>query len=328
MTLEWQVRRRRRSSTSTRSRRSSAARTSTACPARAMRCCKASARSRRCRRDRRGGAVLVVANETLAGDELVEAVKRRAERGADPRARDRPRQRAERRATSSTRTRAGPPPAGGSTRTLAALREAGIPAPGDVVEGEPARRREGRAGAGARRRADRLHPSGDEVRLAAPQPDRRDREVAGDRPVEHIVIDRSGKAGANVLVVANETVLGEPLLERIRGARREGPASFLIVCPQSDPTRPQHPEAERRLRTALASCGRRGSRRTGRSRTRIRTRRRCRRSHDERIDEIIVSTFPGERSRLAAARPRRAAARGRREGAGRARRRRPVADRR
>ena len=55
-----------------------------------------------------------------------------------------------------------------------------------------------------------------------------------------------------MLVVANETVLGEPPLDRIRARAKEGPASFLIVCPQSDSSRGEHPEAERRLREALS----------------------------------------------------------------------------
>ena len=57
----------------------------------------------------------------------------------------------------------------------------------------------------------------------------------------------------NVLVLANETVLGEPLLDRIRAKARDSEhSSFLIVCPQSDPDQGEHPEAEQRLRQALA----------------------------------------------------------------------------
>ena len=51
-----------------------------------------------------------------------------------------------------------------------------------------------------------------------------------------------------ILVVANETVVGEPLLEKIRERARQGHPSFLIICPQSDATSGAHPEAERRLR--------------------------------------------------------------------------------
>ena len=73
-------------------------------------------------------------------------------------------------------------------------------------------------------------------------------------PFEHIVADPAEEAAGeqNVLVVANETLLGEPLLERIRERAARSPASFLIVSPQSDPSQGSHPEAERRLRRALA----------------------------------------------------------------------------
>ena len=54
-----------------------------------------------------------------------------------------------------------------------------------------------------------------------------------------------------MLVIANETVVGEPLLERIRERAKQGPPRFLIVCPQSDPSMSAHPEADRRLRRAL-----------------------------------------------------------------------------
>ena len=62
-------------------------------------------------------------------------------------------------------------------------------------------------------------------------------------PVEHVVVDLDGGAGGekNVLVIANETVLGEPLLERIRGRAGTGPTSFLIISPQSDRPSPTHP---------------------------------------------------------------------------------------
>ena len=54
------------------------------------------------------------------------------------------------------------------------------------------------------------------------------RKAAGAIPVEHVVSDVAARTGAeNVLVVANETVLGEPLLARIRerARRTRGPRS-------------------------------------------------------------------------------------------------------
>ncbi len=105
------------------------------------------------------------------------------------------------------------------------------------------------------------------------------------------------REGVNVLVIANETVLGEPLLERIRVRAQEGPASFLIVSPAERPdSRRVIPRPSGASVPRSPSCAPKASTSTVRSRTRTRTRRRCRRYEDERIDEIVVSTFPGERS--------------------------------
>ena len=122
------------------------------------------------------------------------------------------------------------------------------------------------------------------------------RRVAGDRPVEHVVSDVTGRTGANVLVVANETVLGEQLLDRIRARAEEGPASFLIVCPQSDPSRGEHPEAERRLRAALSMLRSEGIDVHGQIAHPDPFVAATEAVEDERTDELIVSTFPGERS--------------------------------
>ena len=48
-----------------------------------------------------------------------------------------------------------------------------------------------------------------------------------------------------MLVVANQTLVGDALLDKIRERAVQGPASFLIVCPQSEPTAAEHPQAER-----------------------------------------------------------------------------------
>jgi hypothetical protein len=122
------------------------------------------------------------------------------------------------------------------------------------------------------------------------------RKAASGRPVEHVVSDVAARAGVKVLVLANETVLGDPLLDRIRARAREGAASFLIVCPQSDPTKGEHPEAERRLRSALAILRSEGLDALGQIAHPDPFTAAMEAIEDERMDEIIVSTFPGERS--------------------------------
>ena len=238
--------------------------------------------------------VLVVANETLAAHALVDAVRRRAERGPirvvvaapvnEPSAgyvvyED------SRRAAAGRRL----------DRAVAAIRELGIPAHGQVFDSGPL---------DAVKDMIQMEPI-DEL-LVSTHPEAKSgwlrrnlideiRRAARPRPVEHVVAtDEPGRI-ANVLVIANETVIGEPLLDRIRARAAESPASFLIVCPQSDPTRAAHPEAERRLRAALSRLRADGIDAHGQiahpdpytaARQSI---------EDERTDELIVSTFPGDK---------------------------------
>ena len=240
-------------------------------------------------------SVLVVANETLVGTELVDAVRRRNER--DPirvavvAPVTQPREgyvvyRDSRRAAAGRRLE----------RTLEALRAAGIPAHGGVFDDEPLV-------------AVKDVLSSEEVDeiIVATHPETKSgwlrknlveeiRKAAGGRPVEHVVSDVVARAGANVLVVANETVLGDVLLDRIRARTREGAASFLIVCPQNDPARGEHPEAERRLRAALAILRSEGLDVHGQIAHPDPFSAAMEAIEDERTDEIIVSTFPGERS--------------------------------
>jgi hypothetical protein len=179
-------------------------------------------------------------------------------------------------------------------RTLTALREAGIPAHGGVFDDDPlAAVRDVLASEEVDELIVSTHPETKSGWLRRNLIDEI-RRIAGDRPVEHVVADVSGREGANVLVVANETVLGEPLLERIRERARQGPASFLVICPQSDPTRAEHPEAERRLRGALATLRGEGIDVHGQIAHPDPFTAAMQEVHDERTDEIIVSTFPGE----------------------------------
>jgi len=89
---------------------------------------------------------------------------------------------------------------------------------------------------------------------------------------------------------------GEPLLNRIRERAERGKASFLIVCPQSDPSQGSHPEADRRLRRALAELRSDGIDAHGQVAHPDPFTAAIQAVHDERVDEIIVSTYGPDRS--------------------------------
>jgi len=181
-------------------------------------------------------------------------------------------------------------------KTLDLLRAHGIPGDGVVVEADPV--------AALRDAIDQLEP--DEV-IVSTHPQQKSgwlrrnavdqmRRVAQPLPFEHVVVDIATESGpANVLVVANQTVLGETLLEKIRARAAASPAGFLIISPQGDGGG-AYEAAERRLLRAVSRLRAEGLDVHGQI------------SHpdpytavlhaveDERVDEIIVSTFPQARS--------------------------------
>jgi hypothetical protein len=240
--------------------------------------------------------VLVIANETVAGKELTEAVKRHDGDGLQvtvvcpvnaPRegyvVYDDTRRAAARRRLD---------------KALADLRGVGIAADGFVVDTDPVD--------AVRDALAQLEPPPTEI-VVSTHPEqqsgwlRRDvveriRNVAGDVPVEHVVVDLSREGGeANVLVIANETVIGEPLLNKIKErAAKQPPASFMLICPQSDTLMHGHPEAERRLRRALAALRGAGIEAHGQIAHPDPYTAAMHAVFDERVDEIIVSTFPGQ----------------------------------
>jgi len=181
-------------------------------------------------------------------------------------------------------------------KTLNLLRNAGVPAAGVVVESDP-----------VPALRDAIHQLEPHEIVVSTHPQRQSgwlrrnaveqmRRVAGSLPFEHVVVDLAAERGeANVLVVANQTVLGAPLLDTIRRRAAKGPASFLIVSPQGE-SEGSYEEAERRLLRAVTLLRGEGLDAHGQI------------SHpdpytavmqtleDERVDELIVSTFPGARS--------------------------------
>jgi hypothetical protein len=241
--------------------------------------------------------VLVVANETVAGKSLTDALDRRAAEGPirvtvicpvnapvdgyvvyeDTR-----------RASAGRRLE----------KTLGFLRSHGIAAQGFVVDSDPV--------VAVRDSFAQLVPPPDEI-VVSTHPSgrsgwlRRDvveriRSAARGIPVEHVVVDLTREGGpANVLVIANETVVGAPLLDRIRERAKQSPASFLILSPQSDPNVSAHPDAERRLRLAVGLLRSEGIDAHAEVAHPDPYSAATQAVREERVDEIIVSTFPGEK---------------------------------
>jgi hypothetical protein len=240
--------------------------------------------------------LLVVANETVAGQRLIDAVKQRA--GKDsirvtvlcPV--NQPREGYvvyvdTRRAAAGRRLE----------KTLKLLRDAGVPAHGFVMECGPV----------DAVRDELAQGQYDEI-IVSTHPQERSgwlrrnvldqiRGASGAIPVDHVVVDmQAEQAGEkNVLVVANETVLGRPLLDEIRRRAVEGGASFLIVAPQGTSAL-SFEDAEGRLRRAVAELRDEGVEAHGQiahpdPHTAV-----MQTVRDERVDEIIVSTYPRQRS--------------------------------
>ncbi len=182
-------------------------------------------------------------------------------------------------------------------KTLGVLRGGGVLAQGFVVETTPVQ--------AVKDVLAQLEPAPDEIVVSTHAAQRSGwlrrnvvteiERAAGDVPVRHIVADAAGAPDeTNVLVVANETVLSSELLDRIRSRAKDGSVSFLIVAPQSDDM--SHPEADRRLRRALSVLRSEGIDVHGQVVHPDPVTAALDAIHDESVDEIIVSTFPGERS--------------------------------
>jgi hypothetical protein len=231
--------------------------------------------------------ILVVANETVVGRSLIDAVRERAARGPirvtvvcpqnAPRAgflvyQD------ERRSAAERRLR----------RTLDLLHEAGIAARGAVVDPDP-----------LQAIRDALHEYRPDEIIVSTHPKSkgstwlrgnlidRARKVAGEIPVEHVVVDLSQpREHAHVLVLGSQTVVGEPVLEAVRERAEASPAEFTVVVP-ADP-----PGAERRMKRTLAQLRAAGIEATGHVGDPDPVCAAVNALHDEQIDEIILSTFP------------------------------------
>ena len=241
--------------------------------------------------------LLVVANETLTGDELLDAVRSKVGEDSDTfvvviAPVNAPREGYvvyddTRRAAAGRRLE----------QTLTRFREAGIVATGHVVDNDPLTAVK-----------DALELEQPDELIVSTHPEAKSgwrrrnlleeiRKVCGAVPLTHVTSDVATRTGAqNVLVVANETLLGEPLLARIRErARTESGTTFLIISPQSDPERGAHPEAERRLRTVVNTLRSEGIEAHGQVAHPDPYTAAMHVVRDERVDAILVSTFPEQR---------------------------------
>jgi hypothetical protein len=243
----------------------------------------------------RSRQILVVANETVVSPALVDLIEEKAKDGAvyvtvlAPI--NQPRQGYvvyydTRRAAARRRLE----------KTLDLLRSAGVPADGIVVESDPVSALQ-----------DAIHQLEPDEIVVSTHPQQKSgwlrrnaveqmRRVAGDLPFQHVVVDLAAERGqANVLVVANQTVLGAPLLDKIRERAQKSPASFLIISPQGE-SEGSYESAERRLLRAVSLLRGEGLDVHGQISHPDPFSAVMQTMEDERVDELIVSTFPDARS--------------------------------
>jgi hypothetical protein len=171
-------------------------------------------------------------------------------------------------------------------RTLDLLHEAGIAARGKVVDPDP-----------LQALRDALHEySPDEVIISTHPSSRsgwlrrdlvqRARKIT-NVPIEHVVVDlESPRERAHVLVLANQTIVGDTLLSAVRERAAQSPAHFTLVAPSDEPG------TEGRLRAALARLSEAGLDASGHIGDPDPFTAALNALHDESFDEIIVSTFP------------------------------------
>jgi hypothetical protein len=239
--------------------------------------------------------VLVVANETVGGRKLLEAIKQRAERGpirctviCPP---NRPRKGfviPEDTIRSAAQIRL--------DHTLERLHELGIDATGEVMDPDPFL---------AVQDAIRIYHPEEIIISTHPYPRsgwlRRGlvERIESDSklPVEHVVVDLQTEPVKHTLVVANETVGERPLIEALEKRATDSPHRFTIISPQGGKSPEAAANAKERLERALDELQRAGLAVVGQvmETDPLTSVQNALQYHP--ADEIIVSTFRGQRSR-------------------------------
>jgi DNA-binding LacI/PurR family transcriptional regulator len=237
-------------------------------------------------------SVLVVANETVGGRALLDAVEQRAKQGPirvhvicpqnEPRHgyvvyRDLVEAAAQNRLDT----------------TLAELREEGIEADGQVMDPDPYNATmDGIAQYHADEVIISTHP---ETRSGWLRRDLVERiRTDSGLPVTHVVVDLDADRAhrRSTLVVANQTVGGQPLIDLLKEKAQESPHRFIVITPQSDGS----DAAADRLAHTLSRLREAGLDAIGQVGdpdpfTAIQNALQW-----YVVDEIVISTFPGERS--------------------------------
>src|SRR3954452_13898355 len=243
--------------------------------------------------------ILVVANETVGGRALIDAILRHADKA-----------KAEGRELSVVVVCPQNQPKKGLVvydetvreaaenrleTTLAQLRQVGIDATGEIMDPDP-----------YAARMDAFNTYGADCIIISTHPDTRSgwmRRDLIDRvrddtgvPVEHVVVDLDAdrKVATRTLVVANQTVGGEPLIGLLKGKAQEGPHNFIVICPQGGSG--DGGEASRRLAHTLERLREEGLEAVGQVMdpdpfTAIQNA-----LQFYAVDEIVISTFPATRS--------------------------------
>jgi hypothetical protein len=239
--------------------------------------------------------ILVVANETVAGKPLIDAVRERAA-GDDvdvfvicPQNQPRHgyviydsmvRDAAENRVK----------------MTIALLREAGIEAHGEVMDPDPYAAVMDALG---ERDYDEIiistHPETRSGWLREGLVDRVRR--AARRPVEHVVVDLDTERDdvKRTLVVANQTVASHELLDLLRSKAADGPRRFIVICPQAE-TNGDGGDAAERLAHTLKSLEDAGLSAIGQVEHRDPYTAIQNALQFYAPDDIVISTFPETRS--------------------------------
>jgi hypothetical protein len=179
--------------------------------------------------------------------------------------------------------------------TLAQLREVGIDATGEIMDPDPyAATMDAFHTFGADRIIISTHPGTRSGWLRRDLIDRIRDDV--DVPVEHVVVDLDAdrRIATHTLVVANQTVGGEPLIGLLRGKAQEGPHKFIVICPQGGSV--DGGDANERLAKTLERLREAGLDAIGQVMdpdpfTAIQNA-----LQFYTVDEIVISTFPATRS--------------------------------